>query len=605
MTYPTESQTGEGRSDAKIGGGWKADMNARGNIVRFGVFELDAGRGSLRTLAGSPIPLQPQPMKVLAVLVRRRGELVTREELRWAVWGADTHVDFDRGLNFCVKQIRTALGDDSRMPRYIETLPRVGYRLVAPVEPVLAPEPERADRPPSDRTPRLLTVSTLLVVALALAAVAGRARHSAGPNVLAVLPFENLSGDPAQDFLADGMTEEMIAQIGRLSPGSLAVIGRPSVMRYRGTRWEWRDLARELGAQYVIVGSVRRNAVTVHVTTALLRVPDPRPIWTASEALPTADLFSVQQRVAQGVARALALRLLPSEATALARAATANTAAYESHLRGRQAMQLGTQEAFQAAVQAFGDAVRLDPEFAPAFAGRAGAYLRMAEFSLVAPDVACPLARPEAERALALDPALPEAHARMAEVLSVCEPATPRIDAEYRQALALNPSDAEARLSHAWSLFGAQRLTEAEAEAEAALRLDPASPYTHSAVAYFLFVMGRHEDCLQRARAALTLDPEYPFALFVLGRVLSEQGHHQEAIAALRRAVAMSGDKPKYVLALGIASARAGQGDEAKRQLAELQNLATDRYVPPHYIEAMTTFCRALDEHAGLPTLMF
>lgn len=566
-------------------------------ILRFGVFELDTARGELKTRAGTIVPLQPQPLKVLTLLARRAGCLVTREEIRLAIWGSDTYVDFDRGLNFCVKEVRSALGDDSRLPRYIETVPRRGYRFLVtenqsgiPAKAIQTTESKRVRR-----TTRWLTTSLLLVAALALVIQGGTFVHpkhrGAAKRVLAVLPFENLSGDLEQEYLADGMTEELIAQIGRLSPDSLAVIARGSTMKYKRTTKEWRQVAAELGADYVVQGTVRRGPTAVYVTSVLLSETDTRPLWTGTETASTADLFAAQRDTARHIARVLALGLLPAEPAALARSATEDTAAFEAYLMARHALRLGTEEGFQAASVAFEDAAQRDPKFAPAFAGIAAAQLSLAEFRLSAPEEACRLARPHAERAVALDPSLPEAHARLAQAWSMCSRSSPLVDAEYRLALALNPSDADAHEGRAWFLFDSRREREARTEIETALRLDPMSPLAHASAAYFLVEKGDYGGGLDCAREALALEPDYPFGLYVLGRALSLHGRHREAIAALEKAVAVTDGKPKYVFGLGMVSAQAGRRDQATQMLVRLRNLARHRYVPPTYIALLTKAC--------------
>jgi TolB-like protein/DNA-binding winged helix-turn-helix (wHTH) protein/Tfp pilus assembly protein PilF len=587
--------------DCEIGG-LRVELDEPAAVkLRFGVFELDRREAVLRTRGGAVVPLQPQPAKVLSLLVDRAGELVTRDEIRETVWGTDTFVDFDRGLNFCIKQVRSALGDESRSPRYIETIPRQGYRFVAAVEPVDGIAARTEARTTAGRATarsRLIAVSALGAVVLAVTA-AGRfvrsrteAAGRPGPMVLAVLPFANLSGDPAQDYLAEGMTEELITQTGRLSPRSLTVIAVPTAMRYRGTTREWSQVADELGAEYVLRGTTRRSATNVYVTAALLRVRDRATMWTTSETRPAADLFTVQHEVGQHVARALAVELLPSQPAALARSGTESTAAFEAYLVGRHALRLGTEEGFEASLRAFSESSRQDPRFAPAFAGLAEAHLKLAEFSLLAPSEGCQLARPEAERALQLDPTLPEAHLRMAQAWSLCDPSSAAIGAEYRQALALNPSDGEARVGHAWFLFDRRRVVEAEQEIGVALRLDPMSPHAHSSAAYFEMSAGRPDQALERVAKALELDPDYPFGLYVLGNALSQKGHHDEALHALQRAVTASGGKPKYVFGLGMVSAQAGRRQEALGLLTRLRDLARERYVPPTYIDALSAVLR-------------
>jgi TolB-like protein/DNA-binding winged helix-turn-helix (wHTH) protein len=314
-----------------------AEPRADETVLRFGTFELHVKSGELLR-AGLPVRLQQQPLKVLVLLASRAGQLVTREEIRRNVWGEDTHVDFDQGLNFCVKQIRSALGDQADSPRFIETLPRRGYRFVAivqrlepgPTEPA-APHSEAAleaaaqgqgthDRRPRAAAPQGSFRAGLVAGAAVVAALMGLAgrdrvwpRSQAEPDraMLVVLPFENLSGDPEQEYLSDGLTEETVTQLSRLEPRRLGVIARTSSMAYKGTRKPVDQIGRELGVDYVLEGSVRRSGDHVRVTAQLVRVSDQTHLWADAYERQAHDLITLQDELAKRVAASLAVQLLP------------------------------------------------------------------------------------------------------------------------------------------------------------------------------------------------------------------------------------------------------------------------------------------------------
>jgi TolB-like protein/DNA-binding winged helix-turn-helix (wHTH) protein len=268
------------------------------------------------------VRLQQQPAKVLALLLLRAGELVTRDEIRSAVWGQDTYVNFDQGLNFCIKEIRAALGDDADEPRFVETLPRRGYRFVAPVEavtdrprPLL--EPADAPRAPLPRPKRLAALAWLLLPAAAVVALLlwpSRPRRAASPSgrvTIAVLPFENLSGEPAQDSLAEGLTEELIAEFGRLAPRRLGVIARATAMQYKGRAQAVERIGRELGVDYVVEGGVRRGGERVRITVSLIKVGDRTQLFSEAYEREAKDLLALQREVAQQLARRIEIALSP------------------------------------------------------------------------------------------------------------------------------------------------------------------------------------------------------------------------------------------------------------------------------------------------------
>jgi TolB-like protein len=263
------------------------------DLLRFDTFQLDTATGELQK-SGRPVHLTVQPAKVLTFLALNAGRLVTRDDLHGHVWSGDTFVDFEQGLNFCIKQIRDALGDDARAPKYIETLPRRGYRFLARVEHV-APEPRRV--------------------------------------MLAVLPFENVGGDAEQEYFSDGLTDEMITALGRLNPGQLGVIGRTSSMRYKSALKSVADIGRELGVSHVLEGSVRRSGDRVRVTARLVRIADQIQAWTDSFDRTLDDMLAVQSEIAQAVAREVGVTLPPREAGRLASRAPLSSREHIADLR--------------------------------------------------------------------------------------------------------------------------------------------------------------------------------------------------------------------------------------------------------------------------------
>ncbi|HSB60252.1 MAG TPA: winged helix-turn-helix domain-containing protein, partial [Vicinamibacteria bacterium] len=322
--------------------------------LRFGAFELDLRSLELRR-SGVLVRLQQQPARVLALLARRSGHLVTREEIQREVWGGSTFVDFDQGLNFCVKQIRGALGDHADTPRYLETLPRRGYRFLAPVE-LLAdwpagegPGPPRRGTPPSPghgpRRPGITSLAAVRVLAVLVAAATawlarqGAAGAAPGRAMLAVLPFENLSPDPDQEYFSDGLTEEMITRLARLHPGRLGVIARTSANVYKKKARSIEEVGRELGVGYVLEGSVRRAGGRLRVTAQLIRVADQTHLWAESYERRVADALLVQDELARRIVSALESRLLTARAAADARPPATSPEAYEAYLKGRYYLQ--------------------------------------------------------------------------------------------------------------------------------------------------------------------------------------------------------------------------------------------------------------------------
>lgn len=565
-------------------------------IVSFGVFELDLRAGELRE-RGRRIKLQDKPFQTLAMLVKRPGEVVTREELRDGLWPSDTFVDFDANLNTAIRRLREALGDTAESPRYIETLPKRGYRFLVPVKTQNSAAGSAsllasAAITSSKKSVRLVWYAATFLLAMFLIGAWLKWRSTdrrqtnpyPGRIMLAVLPFQNLSGRAEEEFVSDGVTEEMTTQVGRLDPLHLGVIARTSVTRYKASIEDVHRIGQELGVDYVLESSVRRDAHQLFVTAQLIRVSDQTHVWAESYARPFGEVFAVQREVARGIAQSLALKLLPGEEVALARAATTNTAAYEDYLRGRYEWSLGTEAGFRTALAAFEGSVKKDPNYAVAYAGIARSYISLGDYHFEAPDVAQRDAERAIERGMSADNTIPELYLMQAVVLDRANPRPAGIEEAYRRALDLNPNYAEAHEDFALYLRAQKRFPEAVEEARKGLELDPASPSANVYAGWAFLSAGRDNDASAVLQKALTLSPDYPSALYFLAKMEEQRGHHDQAVADLQRAVVSSGRTPKYLHALGMLYAEVGRRNEARELLEELQRQSKLRFVDSVYV---------------------
>lgn len=558
---------------------------------RFGAFQLDPRTRELLK-DGRRIRIQEKPFLMLAFLLERAGEVVTREELRERLWPSDTFVEFDDNLNSTVKRVRETLGDTADRPRYIQTVPKRGYRFIPPVEivppmEILSNRAEQPSAPPVARFRRrgiILSATVALAVALGASAYVWKMLRPR-KITLAVLPFRNLSGDAAQDYLADGVTEQLTAHLGRLSPSKVGVISVTSAMRFKNTAEDVSSIARQLNTSYLLEGSVRRLDGRFDVTAQLVRASDRTHVWAETYSLPADDFLRLQDKVVRGVAEALAIRLLPAEAALLARAATTNTAAYDAYLAGLYQWNRGTRQSFQAALDQFGRAAALDPGYALAHDGMAKCYLELGDYRFIAPAEAMAKAQSEVSIALKLDDTIPESHLVAATVLDRTGPTATGVDEGYRSAIALNPSDARARRSYAMYLLGRRRNPEAVAQIEEAVRLDPLSPSAHSYAGWIYYSANDPRRAWAESQRALDLDPNYPFALYIQGHLYQDERKYDRAIAQYTKAVTSSGRTPKYLYALAQVYLAQGKPDPARQILAELQQQAKTAYVPPDYLQ--------------------
>jgi adenylate cyclase len=403
---------------------------------------------------------------------------------------------------------------------------------------------------------------------------------------LAVLPFANLTGDLQREYVSEGLTEEIVAQLGRLAPGRLVVIGRSSTIWPDRRRPGLRELARALRVDYVIEGSVRQTGSQYRIAVRLVETTDLGTVWGELYEGPILSLSRLELRVSQQVARHLALAALPDDPAALARATTASSTAFQAYLRGRYQLGRGPEEGFRESVRWFRRAIEDDPAYAVAWAGLSEAHLRLRDYGLVAPDHALGPARDAALKALALDERLAEAHCALGDVLGSSGDAVGG-EREFKRALSLNPSHAATYDRYAWHLVRVGREDQGRTLIERARALAPRSAAIATTAAYLDLAAGRLDAATALARVALDYEPGYPFARYVLGRVAMHRGSPAAAIEEFAAARLASHDAPKYVAALTSAYLAAGRIDESRRVLGELRTIAETRYVPPGMIDQL------------------
>jgi len=426
-------------------------------VLRFDTFELDLRAGELHK-RGVKLRLQGQPVQLLTILLQSAGSVVTREELRSQLWPADTFVDFDHSLHNAIGRIREALGDSAEIPRYIETLPRRGYRFIAPVEEVQAPRISEANgnktregvavAPPTARqskTRAALALTLLILAATGSAFWLVRAVSrptSAAPRLrsIAVLPLENLSGDPSQEYFADGMTEELITDLAKVS--ALRVISRTSVMGYKGTKKGLPEIAKELNVDGIVEGSVMRSGNRVRITAQLLHAPTDKHLWAEAYERDLGDVLRLQNEVAQAIAQQVRAQLTPQQQARFRSAGSVNPDAYEAYLRGRYYLsnQFTMGQPLNTAKSYFEESIRKDPDFALAYSGLADSYVYLAFFRQLSPEAAYKPAKEALRKALELDDSIGEAHDTLGQLSWRFEWNWNAAEPEFNHAIALAPS---------------------------------------------------------------------------------------------------------------------------------------------------------------------
>jgi TolB-like protein/DNA-binding winged helix-turn-helix (wHTH) protein/Flp pilus assembly protein TadD len=580
-----------------------------GGRLRFGVFELDLRAGELRK-HGLRVRLQEQPLRVLGMLLEHSGEIVTREELQKSLWPADTFVDFDHGLNKAINKIREALGDSAESPRFVETVARRGYRFLAEVKaadpapvrnPDLVTQPQPAPaahhRPnptgevakvqnPSPSHIRTISPFVLLLLAASLAVWKlhpwNRPSSSSAIRSLAVLPFESLSNDASQDYFADGMTDELISDLGQIS--ALRVISRTSVMSYKRARKPLPQIARELNVDAVVEGTVLRSGNQIRITAQLIEASADKHLWSQSYEGELQNTLALQNDVARTVADQIRIKLNPQEQAALKKVTVVNPEAFESYLRGRYFWNKRTADGLKAALTYFNQAIDHDPKYAQAYSGLADTYALLGDwqYAVMTPKQALPQAKAAAIKALELDNALGEAHNSLAFCLDGFDWDFDSAGKEFLRSIELNPGYATAHHWYAWHLSLLGRYDQAIAEMKKAENLDPLSLIINSDWAELLLLAHSYDESMRQSRKTIEMDPNFALAHNQLGQAYLQKQMYEPAIAELQKAVELSGGSPTCIANLARAYAASGKSGEAVKLLSDLKKRSnpTHSYAP-------------------------
>jgi TolB-like protein/cytochrome c-type biogenesis protein CcmH/NrfG len=515
--------------------------------VRFGVFELDPSAGEVRK-QGVRIRLQDQPLQVLQILLEKPGEVVTREELQRRLWPSNTFVEFDKGIYNAIKRLRETLGDDAETPRYIETIPRRGYRFIGSVQKLGGEAPV---------APTAITIDSIVV-----------------------LPFINMSSEPENEYLADGITEEIINALAQIR--ELHVVARSSAFSLKGKHIDLRVVGEQLNVRTVLEGSVRRADNRLRITVLLVNAADGYHLWSERYDKETKDIFDIQDEIARSVAERLKITLEGSWPERLVKAGTKNLEAYQLYAKGRVLL---TRQgpAVTNVVDCFERAVRLDPNYAQAWAGLADSYTVLGYSGLVRPEMCMPKAIEAARRAVTLDPSLAEAHAALAMACLTGTWDKGEAERESLRALELNPRYVQARCWYAFSYlqYSEGRMAEGMMQAKRALESDPLSSYAHAVYGHTCAFAGECAEAVQASRRAVELDSESYLARVMHQEVLHFTGKLKESVAAGQLALAMSGRHPWSMVFLALTFFESGKAADADAVYEEMLGRARHQYLSP------------------------
>ncbi|HWX56365.1 MAG TPA: winged helix-turn-helix domain-containing protein [Verrucomicrobiae bacterium] len=574
--------------------------NASGR-VRFGQdFELDLRVGELRR-SGRLLKLEHIPTEMLRLLIEQKEQLVSRDQIIERIWGKDVFLDTDNSINAAIRKIRQVLKDDPAKPRFVQTITGRGYRFIAQVVDVKVPsvkddipQPAVAGEDFSDsrlswlwlrRWPVLLGISIVLLPLSAYFQWPGfrpRYQPSSARLMLAVLPFANLTGDAGQDYFSDGLTEEMIAQLGHLDSAHLGVIARTSVMHYKHSQEPLEQVGRELGVQYVLEGSVRRDSDRVRITVQLVQMKDQTRLWSRQYDRDLGHLLALQREIAQEIANEIQLALddqRRNDPAHLASRAPASYEAYESYLKGRYSLNKRTPGSLQQAIEYFQQAVAKDPGYARGYAGLADSYALVSGYDLSPRTESMPKARAAALRALEIDDQLAEAHNSLALIAENYDWDWQTAEKEFRWAIRLDPNYATAHHWYAEYLAYQGRFDEAFAESERARQLDPLSLIIAADNGAILYYSRQYDRAIEKLRAVQEMEPNFPRA-HLLSSVYLQKGMYAEALADIERWRRFDNGPwiPGY---LAYVYGHSGQRLRAQQELRKLEQLSRHRPLDP------------------------
>ena len=577
--------------------------------IRFGAFEADLEAAELRK-HGLRLKLPEQPFQILGMLLERPGEIISRDELRERLWPSDTFVDFDHGLNNAVMRLREVLGDSSEHPRFIETLPRRGYRFIAPVE-RLPESANRAALPESAAAPTAAAASVAQplhdrfsfsrIALLAAAILAGSALVSGiavhyvrgvdaskgkgnRSNSLVVLPLENLSGDKEQDYFADGMTDDLIASLAKIR--SLRVVSRSTAMAYKGTRKPISQIAAELNVDAVVEGTVMRVGNRVRITAELVQVSTDQHLWADTYESPIGDVLTLQNRVSSAIVDEIRINLTKEDKERLAQKPAVSPEAYEDYLKGRYYWNKRSAEGFAKAIGYFEEATRRDPQYALAYAGLADCYgiIGATIYGTVPAAEAAPKAKAAAMRALEIDPSLAEAETSLATAKFNYDWDWAGAAEGFQKAMQMDPRYATAYQRYSLYLSAMGRFDDSFEQIKKARDLDPLSISINASFGWRLYLAREYDRSIAQLRDTLEMDPNYEWAHLTLGQAYEQKGEYKLAIEELQRAAQLAHSSPLMVSALAHAYALSGNHAQATRLLADLQARPQKEYVSPYYV---------------------
>jgi TolB-like protein/DNA-binding winged helix-turn-helix (wHTH) protein/Tfp pilus assembly protein PilF len=563
--------------------------------VQTDVLELDLRRYELRR-GSSVLKLEKIPMELMILLVERRDQLVGREEIIARVWGKDVFLDTEQGINTAIRKIRLTLGDDPNDPRFLQTIVGKGYRFVGPITVIPATAPAPAPVPTTDEETQPSRPKTALrwkLVAFAAvfmlvsaAVVAFRyfdwIRWFPRPPVhsIAVLPLKNLSGNPADEYFADGMTDELITNLAKIS--ALRVTSYTSVSKYKTTSKPLPQVAQELQVDGIIEGSVLRSGDQVRITAQLIYAPRDQHLWAEEYQRYVRDVLYLQREVARDIAEQVRVTLTPNEQKRLATAGAVDPVAYESYLRGRSFWNQRSEASLLKAIDQFNKAIEADPGYAPAYSGLADCYTTLGYLSYLDPLDAFPRARDAALKALELDPSLAEAHTSLAYFNLYHAWNWAEAENEFKKAIELNPNYATAHDWYSYYLMAMGRFDDAWKEVNRAHELDPLSVTISTDIGFNYYYRRSYDEAINQLRATLSVSPKFPLAHLWLGRAYQQKKMYPEAIDEFNKTDAALPGWVVTIAGMGHAYGEWGHQAEAKQVLVRLNEMAREKYVTPY-----------------------
>jgi len=522
--------------------------------LKFGDYELDTVGYSL-SCQGRQIKLERIPMELLLLFLGRPGQLVTRDEIVEKLWGNNVFLDVDNGINTAIRKLRIVFHDDPRHPTFLLTVTGRGYRFVAPIS-----------------------------------AAPARAADAERRAMLAVLPFENLSGNPEQEYFSDGLTEETICRLGQINPEQLGVIARTSSMAYKRTSKSIAEIGRELAVDYVLESSVRRESRQIRITSQLIRVKDQTHLWASTYDRDASSFLGVQSELGRAIADQVKVRLLPKAGVAAA-GRTQDSSAYDLYLRGRYYWNQLTPPGIQRGIEYFEEAVSRDPGYALAYAGLADCYT-MLPITCDAPALdILPKAMAAARRAVELDDQLAEAHSAVGSIKLWMEWDWAGAETAFRRALALNSSYVTAHRYYGHLLSNLGRHAESADEMKRARDVDPLSPIMHALSGRLMYQARQYESALEHLKNALAINPDLWVVHTFLGAVYERLGMFEHARAGYQKAFDLSAGNTETIAFRGHILAQLGERAAAEAAIRILTELSKQKYVPP---------CNIAMVHAGL-----